>query len=313
MKTYYEILGISENAELSEIQRAYRRLIKRYHPDKNHSPEAIPLFNEIQKAYEVLKDLCSKQTPKSNPEAYSKKGNDLRVSINVKINEIIRGLKKTIIIKRTAPCKSCNNTGSLDKKRDVCKYCGGSCYQGLSVLLGQKKKCTHCNGTGSVPIGSKCPKCKGAGLFSELIRQEIKLSPITKVVTIPKQGNYFIGASCPGDLIIEINVEEDPIYSIKNLDIFRTIDISPAQAVLGDIFDISFFDKTLTLKIPSGVVNGNTVEHKGLGIKYGNKSGNLHAKINIIIPTILSEDEKILYQKILKLEKEQTWPKVLNF
>lgn len=56
MKTYYEILGISSSADALAIKKAYRELVKKYHPDKNTSEEAKIRFAEIQKAYEVLSD-----------------------------------------------------------------------------------------------------------------------------------------------------------------------------------------------------------------------------------------------------------------
>lgn len=56
MKDYYAILGLSPSASESEIKRAFRQLAIRYHPDKNPSPEARPLFHDINEAYDVLGD-----------------------------------------------------------------------------------------------------------------------------------------------------------------------------------------------------------------------------------------------------------------
>ena len=55
-KDYYEILGVSKNADADEIKSAYRRLAKKYHPDLNKAPEAAEKFKEINEAYEVLGD-----------------------------------------------------------------------------------------------------------------------------------------------------------------------------------------------------------------------------------------------------------------
>jgi hypothetical protein len=56
VKDFYSILGVSPSASESEIKRAFRKLAVRYHPDKNASPEAKPLFHEINEAYDVLSD-----------------------------------------------------------------------------------------------------------------------------------------------------------------------------------------------------------------------------------------------------------------
>ncbi|WP_423364492.1 molecular chaperone DnaJ [Mycoplasma sp. P36-A1] len=61
-RDYYEVLGISKNADASEIKKAYRKMAKKYHPDANDSPDAEEKFKEIQEAYEVLGDEQKRET-----------------------------------------------------------------------------------------------------------------------------------------------------------------------------------------------------------------------------------------------------------
>jgi hypothetical protein len=61
VKDYYQILRISRHASAEEIKRAFRRLAVLFHPDKNHSPDAIRLFQEINEAYQVLSDPFQRQ------------------------------------------------------------------------------------------------------------------------------------------------------------------------------------------------------------------------------------------------------------
>merc|ERR1719454_1131970 len=53
---FYETLGVSRNATLADIKRAYRQLALKYHPDKNKDPEAVQIFIDVQKSYEILID-----------------------------------------------------------------------------------------------------------------------------------------------------------------------------------------------------------------------------------------------------------------
>lgn len=61
MKNYYRILGLKENASTEEIKRAYRKLAKEFHPDKNASPSAEGHFQEILEAYTTLSDSSKRQ------------------------------------------------------------------------------------------------------------------------------------------------------------------------------------------------------------------------------------------------------------
>lgn len=55
-RDYYEILGVGKNASKPEIKSAYRKLAKKYHPDRNKEPDAETKFKEVQEAYEILFD-----------------------------------------------------------------------------------------------------------------------------------------------------------------------------------------------------------------------------------------------------------------
>merc|ERR1712107_411482 len=55
-KNYYDILGVPKNSTVAEIKSAYRRLALKYHPDKNPDPGAVPMFLDIQQAYQILSD-----------------------------------------------------------------------------------------------------------------------------------------------------------------------------------------------------------------------------------------------------------------
>jgi len=61
-KNYYDILGVSEDADEAEIKKAYRKLAMKYHPDRNKgNKEAEEKFKEINEAHEVLSDSVKKQ------------------------------------------------------------------------------------------------------------------------------------------------------------------------------------------------------------------------------------------------------------
>lgn len=318
---YYKILDIEVNATDEDIKRAYRHLVLKYHPDKNSEPYAEEIFRQVQKAYDVLSsdkripyDESLKKEALLNQRTVSQNvGADLRFSIKVNVIDLIKGYKKTVPIKRKGRCLICDGTGSQNKKIKKCNFCNGTGLQGLPLILGQKKKCTYCGGIGHRPQDKACLMCKGSGLISELIRHEIQLSPFTYVITISGMGDYPIGAGRPGDLTIELDVKQDSQYKLKGLDISGTVGISPAQAVLGDTVLLNVFDKETEVIIPPGTQHNEVIEQEGGGISYEGKTGIFKATIKIVMPDIITEEEKTLYNQLLSLEKGQTqWPKILS-
>jgi molecular chaperone DnaJ len=316
IKNYYNILDISDNATQEEIKAAYRKLAKKYHPDKNpDNTYAKKKFREINEAYEILKDVEKKEEHDNQFTKFKsyKKGNNLKISINVTRLELIQCARRMIVVKRKGLCKTCKGTGSTTKSLKKCVHCDGTGLHGFSLVLGEKKKCEYCFGIGSVPEGEKCPICKGTALIDEIKHHYITLNPSVEIIKIPRLGNYQLNSS-PGDLLVNLNIIEDPNYQVVNLNVIGRIEISPAQAVLGDILNLKVFKEKVKLRIPPGTQNGQEIEFKGKGISYKKDVGDFKAIIHIKIPVIITKPEKTLYKKLFKHEKEASCQvKVMSF
>jgi molecular chaperone DnaJ len=315
LENYYDILGVSRNASVDEIKKAYRKIAMKYHPDKKPGNKvAEEMFGEATKAYEILKDPEKRKKynsqfswaqPKTKTERPKRKGTDLRINVKVRRAELIRGAERLIVTKRKGLCKKCEGTGSLERKTKKCVYCNGTGLQGFSLALGERKKCQYCKGAGKTPAGLPCFDCKGTALTNEIIRRKITLHPLMASSTVlVGLGNCCFGGIA-GELFIDLDIIEDPNYKVEWLDIKGKVRISPAQAVLGDSVKLVVFDKDITVEIPPGTRNGHIIEMKNAGITYEGKTGYFKAIVYINIPLILSKEEKELYQKLLQIEKEK--------
>jgi molecular chaperone DnaJ len=299
-----KLLLLSPGASEEEIKRAYRILAKRYHPDKN--PGYEDKFRAITNAYNFLLEHKNDIPEKtSSKEINNLKGSDLKISIKATVEDFATGAKRFIRIKRKGVCNTCNATGSSKGLSNKCKHCAGTGIQGLSLVLGQKKKCLKCGGLGRIPEPPVCTTCGGTGLIDEIVKRNVELNPFSEIITVHGLGNNVPGGK-PGDLIIVVEVQKNSKYALKGLDLLMELHVTPTQAVLGDIVQVSLFGKSLSLRIPAGTPCNKIMDFEGGGITYNGKTGKLKCKVCVDIPRLITQEETDLYTKILVLEKNNS-------
>ncbi len=202
-KDYYKILEVDRNASDDEIKKSYRKMAKKYHPDKNQgSKEHEEKFKECAEAFEVLSDPEKKNQydqfgtvgngPNGggfNPEDIfnhfgdifgggrqpfgfgrggkrSQVGGDLRIKVTLTLQDVINGISKKIKYTRQCKCSSCDGKGG--KNPVSCVTCNGSgvrttVQQSPFGHVRQVVTCQSCNGDGET-IRDKCTTCRGSGL-----------------------------------------------------------------------------------------------------------------------------------------------------
>ena len=137
---FYSLLEVSPQAELSEIKKAYRKLSKKYHPDKNRGDEeAADHYKKINRAYEVLSNEELREIYDQGGEdglekfeqgqGKIKKGPNARADIQLTLEDLYKGTQRTMNLNRNVYCAKCKGTGAKD---------------------GNMKQCTKCHGRGTV-------------------------------------------------------------------------------------------------------------------------------------------------------------------
>ncbi len=245
-------------------------------------------------------------------------GDDLRVDIEIEFEEAVFGVDKEIKIDHLETCEACKGTGAEPGSAPVkCPTCGGTgkIQQTTQTILGhftQITACPACSGKG-IKIQNPCKACKGYGRIEREKGVEIKIPAGVDTgnkMRLSGEGDAGKNGGPSGDLYIVLHVKPSEYFKREGINVFTKLEISPAQAVLGDEITVRTLDGEKLITVPAGSQDGHPLKIKGEGIpQIGKKShrGDHIVIVEIEIPTSLSEEEKQLYKKLYEINTKKKY------
>ena len=242
------------------------------------------------------------------------KGEDVKIKVSLSLEEIAKGVEKKIKIKVKKACETCKGTGSKDGKKTKCQACGGSgrVNKIQNSIFGRVQTvvaCPTCRGTGTI-ISQPCSVCKGSGRQDGTREVDIKIPAGVsdgQYIKLSAQGNVGKNGGIAGDLYVVIQEKEDAVFHREGADLIINYPLGFAQAVLGCEITVPTVLSKLKMKIPAGTQSGKVFKVNNQGLPYVNsaRKGDLYVKVNIITPENISNEEKDLYEKLLKYEENK--------
>lgn len=334
MEDYYQTLGVKRGADISEIKKAYKTLAMKYHPDKNSGDEeAEKKFKSIGEAYNTLSDTKKKNAydskmsfsfdfnrwgpafgqRRSNATDFHShirpeppKGDDLKATLDLTLDEIYSGCKKTIKINKWKRCPVCDGTGA--KTNQACTQCDGAGSIRVlqkSSMFGQSitiETCRKCYGSG-VEIKEPCVYCKGESRIKEegIIRVKIpKLINTNNFIVLNGEGDAGKKNGPNGNLIITINELPHEKFKRKDNDLYTEAEVSITDLVLGTTAKVPTLDgSSVDIKIPAGHSPHMWCNVKGKGLTENN---DLIVTLKLTIPTNLDERQRKLFEELREIE-----------
>jgi molecular chaperone DnaJ len=240
--------------------------------------------------------------------AARKKGRDLKVTIEIPLEEAARGAEKTIAVPRYEVCPTCGGTGAKPgTERRTCPQCKGTGR--TTVAQGpfrMSQACPRCGGEGTV-VEAPCPDCGGEG--RKQVRRQIKVKIPAGVDTgssLRVRGEGEAGKAGAGDLYVIIQVRPHPVYERQANDLITETSVSLSQAVLGGQVEVATLDGRLRMKIPAGTQSGRIFRLKGKGIPdlHGGAAGDELVRVRVEIPKRLSPEQRKLIEEFARLSGE---------
>ena len=237
-------------------------------------------------------------------------GADLLMRIQIRLEDAVSGMGREIEVMHTEPCSTCSGSGSETKRLNMCPRCGGTgqMRQTANSAFGQFVRmapCTQCGGKGKIPE-KVCKDCRGSGHTRVKRKVSVHIpAGIDNGMRLRMEGYGEAGdyGAANGDLFIEVYVQSHDRFVRVGDNLETTIEISPAQAVLGTSMEIETIDKRhIDLKVPAGIQYNTALKLAGEGVKRRGHPGDLLVRVKIVTPKSLSGEQKDLYQKLADLE-----------
>ncbi len=240
------------------------------------------------------------------------KGSNLRVKVKLSLEDIAKGVEKTIKVNKYVACKHCNGSGAENANAvKTCTTCHGSgqVTQVRNTMLGQMQTasvCPTCQGDGKI-ITSKCKHCSGEGVVREA--EEITFNIPAGVMegmqlSVNGKGNAARRGGIAGDLLVYIEEEEHAELIRDENDLIYNLLLTVPDAILGTSIEIPTVSGKVRVKIEMGTQPGKVLRLRGKGLPSvnGYGTGDLLVNINVYMPENLTKEEQKIIEKMRKSE-----------
>jgi curved DNA-binding protein len=297
-RDFYEALGVSRDASTEEIQRAYRKLARSYHPDMNKDPEAEERFKEISEAYDVLSDPETRRR-------YDAFGADFRrVPDDVDPETWQRA--------RSGPRASGRNVdfdfGSAGFEGFDFDDIFGGMFGGRAGRSGRRAS-TFAGADQEAEItltldeafrGGHRQISVGGSAGTRTIDVDIPAGVTNgQRIRLAGQGGRGSEGGKPGDLYLVVRIAPDKRYRLDGRDISVDLLLTPWEAALGATVPVETPGGEAKVRVRPGTSSGTRLRlrERGLPNPRG-KAGDVYAEVRIMVPPSLTDEERRLFEQL---------------
>lgn len=303
---YYKILGVNKNASVDEIKKQYRRLARKYHPDVSKEKNAEAKFKQVKEAYEVLKDTEKRK-------AYDQLGSYVHTGSSGSRGHGFTPPPGWHFYQSSDTANSHETDFETTDFSDFFTSLFGqaTARRKYHSTVHERGKNQH----SKIKLSLEEAFCGTERIiqFQEpqinLKTGEVELTPRRIKVKIPPgvtegqqirlagQGSQGVGGAPNGDLYLEIQLMDHPIYTVKNRDIYLNLPVSPWEAALGAKIPVPTLAGKVELTIPPGSQTGKKLRLKGRGLP-NHPPGDQYVILTIYTPMPKTDSQRKLYEKL---------------
>jgi len=264
--------------------------------------------------------MGSGRSGRSSKKSRSNRGSDLKINLEITLEEAYLGKKQIINLSSNEKCGKCSGSGAEPgSKPKKCSTCDGygkvRTQQGFFTL---QQTCPNCGGDGEM-LSNPCKDCKGSGANKTKKNLSIQIPKGVDdgtQIRLSEKGDAGYRGGSDGDLYVFISVKKHAIFQRSEENLYYKLPISMIDAALGTEIEVPTIDGGKSkVKIPAGTQSGKQFRLKGKGmpILRQDNFGDLYLETNIIIPDFLSKEQKELLEKLKLLEDKNNNSEIIDF
>jgi curved DNA-binding protein len=294
-KDYYASLGLERGASEEDIKKAYRRFARKYHPDVSKEAGAEEKFKEIAEAYQTLKDPQKRaaydqlgahapgqefQPPPDWRQQYSESP---FAAEDLDLSDLFAHLHA-----------GASARGARGARRSM----PGQDYEiAVAITIEQAFQGTQ------IDLDLNMPEYDAEGRLHRT--PQVFKARIPKGATdgqrlrLPGKGGKGLNGGRNGDLYLNISLRPHPLYRASGHDLYLDLPLAPWEAVLGTAVEVPTPGGVVRLKVPPGTQAGRHLRLPNRGLpKPKEGQGDLYAIVQIVVPSVVGETDRALYQKL---------------
>ncbi|MFK7831252.1 MAG: molecular chaperone DnaJ [Congregibacter sp.] len=234
----------------------------------------------------------------------AQRGSDLRYTLDISLEDAVRGTKVEIRVPTLVSCSTCTGSGARKgSSPTTCGTCGGAGQVRMQQGFFQvQQTCPTCRGRGST-ISDPCTSCRGQGRVEKTKKLSVKVPPGVDTgdrIRLAGEGEAGTEGGPAGDLFVQMSVKQHPIFERDGKHLYCEVPITFADAALGGELEVPTLDGRVKLKIPAETQTGKLFRLRGKGVQpvRGGGVGDLLCRAVIETPVNLGKRQKEILREL---------------
>ena len=331
---YYRTLGITRDASPKDVQSAYRRLARKYHPDVTGGDKAAEdRFKAINEAHEVLGDdkkraaydrwgdrwMHAEQLDEAQRRGgfTAGPGSGVRFEFGGQgapfggLGDLFGGGDEGIFDRLFRGGAAAGpRPGKGEDLRQQVTVSLAEAFSGSTrtVQLQTSEACPTCDGAGRAGRVN-CHECRGRGQLRMDKRLEVTIPAGIESggkIRLRGKGGPGRAGGPPGDVVLEVTVAADPRFERRGSALHTEAPVGLTTALLGGEVIVPTVTGQVALQVPEGTQNGRVfrLAGKGMPVMKSDRAGDLFAKVRVVLPEQIDDERRALFERLRDLESD---------